>query len=404
MKNYRHIVSIVFILVILICATGYVSSFYEIFNPSKVQFSLDYLRKTKDAIDEGSNDIRFRYGFLEVHGAFNKFINKKQNNLAGGEPPLYKSNNGYLLSVIGKSKDNAEQNAQKVVNFNSFLKGKNIDLVFVQIPNKSSMNQKNIPKGFKDYSNYNTDIFVDKLKENDVDYIDLRKKIKENYEKNDQIFFKTDHHWKPETAFYSAQEIESHLSKKNKKYTKSSLLNNNKFESKLITDDFLGSSGRKLGKIYSGVDKINFISPKYDTSLNLRIPSKKENKKGSFKDVFYYKDAVKESIYKSNAFGTYLGRDYPLINISNDNIINNKKVLIIKDSFSGPLIPYISLLYKEVDVLDARYYKKQSVMDYVEEESPDLVLVMYNSTYITYDPLTQFGFDKIYAKNFDNND
>ena len=54
----------------------------------------------------------------------------------------------------------------------------------------------------------------------------------------------------------------------------------------------------------------------------------------------------------------------------------NKKLLLIKDSFAHCLAPFLSYNYSDIVMIDLRYYKL-SVSDLIKEEKCDDVLFVY---------------------------
>ena len=53
------------------------------------------------------------------------------------------------------------------------------------------------------------------------------------------------------------------------------------------------------------------------------------------------------------------------------------QLLVIKDSFANSMIPFLVNHYKEVIVVDPRYYKK-SIINYIKENDIKDVLILYN--------------------------
>jgi hypothetical protein len=59
------------------------------------------------------------------------------------------------------------------------------------------------------------------------------------------------------------------------------------------------------------------------------------------------------------------------------------KILVIRDSYSDCLAPFLTERFGEVHLFDLRY-NRLSVLDYVREQGIDTVLVLYSfETYIT---------------------
>ena len=107
-----------------------------------------------------------------------------------------------------------------------------------------------------------------------------------------------------------------------------------------------------------------------------------------------------EDVFTSNAYSVYCGNDYGLLTVRNFSktegktpACTGKKILLVKDSFSNVVIPFLSLAYEEVHVVDLRLLE-EDLMAYIENYQPDLVMVLYNpgaysdSNLIMFDYLT----------------
>lgn len=57
----------------------------------------------------------------------------------------------------------------------------------------------------------------------------------------------------------------------------------------------------------------------------------------------------------SNAYGVFLGGDYPLMRIAT-SVKNGRKVLIFKDSYGNAFSPYLASHFEEVYIIDFRYF------------------------------------------------
>lgn len=76
----------------------------------------------------------------------------------------------------------------------------------------------------------------------------------------------------------------------------------------------------------------------------------------------YFTDQLKGA----DKYAVFLNGNNPVTTIKNPDCKNNKKLLIIKDSFSHCLAPFLSENFSEVTLVDMRYYKNLSVKKYVQ--------------------------------------
>ena len=65
-----------------------------------------------------------------------------------------------------------------------------------------------------------------------------------------------------------------------------------------------------------------------------------------------------------NAYGVFLGGDYPLMRVVS-GIKNSRKIVVVKDSYGNAFVPYLAAHFEEVLVVDYRYFNGSipSLMD-----------------------------------------
>lgn len=78
----------------------------------------------------------------------------------------------------------------------------------------------------------------------------------------------------------------------------------------------------------------------------------------------------------SNAYGVFLGGDYPLMRIST-NLNNGRKALIFKDSYGNAFSPFLASHFDEVFIIDFRYYNG-SVKNLVDKHKITDIIFAHN--------------------------
>ncbi|MGP1569359.1 MAG: alginate O-acetyltransferase AlgX-related protein [Eubacteriales bacterium] len=316
--------------------------------------------------------------YIEEYGFIQKLALKKVLADAGyGE--IYKTKYNQITFKIDKKDDEVEAAFLKVQTLKKELDASDIPFLYVQAPFKLSGAKNDLPKTRNDFSDYNVDKFLNLLKENNIDYIDLRKCLRENGKTPKELFYDTDHHWKIETAFDATNLIEKKLNEDygfsiDEKYS-----NIDNFKQKITKKCFLGSMGRRTGMIYAGLDDFNLITPDFDTDYTLtQIENGNETVyNGSFEKAILSSEYVSDKKFDPylNRYAVYHGDNEQLV--FKNNLVNKGKVMIIKDSFGIPVYSFLSLGVNEVRALDLRLFKF-SVSEYAMKHKPDIVLLMYN--------------------------
>ena len=82
-------------------------------------------------------------------------------------------------------------------------------------------------------------------------------------------------------------------------------------------------------------------------------------------------------------YSMFLGGNQPKCVIENPDA--SGRLLVIRDSYSDSLAPFLALDYQEVHLLDLRYINMMRLNQYVEENGIDQVLVLYSASNFTTD-------------------
>ena len=75
-------------------------------------------------------------------------------------------------------------------------------------------------------------------------------------------------------------------------------------------------------------------------------------------------------------YSSFLGGNTPLYIVRNP-AAPARKLLVVRDSYSDSLAPFLSRHFSEVHLLDLRYYKT-SVARYAEENGIDQIFICYS--------------------------
>lgn len=268
--------------------------------------------------------------------------------------------------------------AKFLTDFNKFLQGKNIPLLYIQAPDKVS--EEDAIASTRNFANRNADNLLAALKRTDVPTLDLRGEIHRQGLVHHDLFLKTDHHWKPETGLWAAKVISDQLNASFGFDIDTSLYDPERYNYH-IQDDHLGSAGRLATLAVAAPEPIAFIFPKFKTDLTIRIPSRNLDERGDF-GVTYYKElreymSQEKNIYDKDYYYTYLYGSNPVVFVRNNHAAYEKKILVISDSFNWTIAPFLALGVENLDVLNLRHFTG-SVCSFIDQTSPDIVLVLYH--------------------------
>ena len=246
-----------------------------------------------------------------------------------------------------------------------------IDPLYAQRPaNVESFNQSNAEKK------------TAALRNAGVPLIDLGAALQERGLPADETFFFTDHHWRPQAGFRAAAAIAEALSQYGFPY-EAELADIGNYEVKTYPNWFLGSYGKKVGTYFTwrGADDFDLITPRFATDLSETDSAGGKERSGSFEDVLIYREYLDRDLYHKNTYVTYCGGDYRLQVITNHMKPDGPKVLLIRDSYSCVLAPFLALQAGELHIVDDREGdypagEKIDVLRYIGAEQFDYVLIV----------------------------
>lgn len=267
---------------------------------------------------------------------------------------MYFGKDNYLIARQDTDKfetENADKNCKYLEEFVDNYK-KNTDICVMLVPNTSEILKKKLPKYAYNFNEtrYINDIYKEIGEDNTVDVNQMLKAHKDEY-----LYYKTDHHWTTLGAYYAFTE-----------YADKTGINIEKYTTKLVTDKFYGTMSSKAN-LEIEADKVYIYEPDKEEEVSVRY-----NNSTELKDSLYEMSALD----KKDKYSIFLGGNNPLVQITT-NAENDRKVLVIKDSFAHCFIPFMISGFSKIDVVDLRYYN-ESIRKMIEEGGYTDILVLYN--------------------------
>ena len=175
--------------------------------------------------------------------------------------------------------------------------------------------------------------------------------------KEEDIFYRTDHHWTTLGAYYGYCATAEALG-----FTPTPL---SSFTPETVSSDFFGTVFSSSGVRWVEPDSIEIFVP--DTGYEIRRYESPEGEEIPLYDL--------SKLETKDKYAMFLGGNTPRLVIKNGS--GSDRLLILRDSYSDCEIPFLLAHYSEIHVLDLRYYR-QSVKSYLQEHEIDTVLVNYS--------------------------
>lgn len=272
-----------------------------------------------------------------------------------------------------------EDTADSLIKLSEYCRKLEIPFLCVFAPSKVCQYDTGLPLGVPDEVNPAANQVIERLENAEVSVLDLRRNLHEEGRSHEELFFHTDHHWNSEGAFWGYQKLTERLNADFGYEIDDTLRERENFRQKDFPEGFLGSYGKRTGKYFGGVDDISVILPDFEVSLRMEVPDRGIVREGDFSQALLDFSQITDAWYYDDShipYAVYTGDDYNLMRIINENAENDKKLLLLKDSFVRPVASFLSLGIRQVEAIDLRIEPKISVKEYLNAHKPDTVVFM----------------------------
>lgn len=172
---------------------------------------------------------------------------------------------------------------------------------------------------------------------NSVTWIDAVKPLSEH--KDEKIYYKTDHHWTSLGAYYTFVHAAPSLHIK-----KDTLA---KYKAYPVTTDFNGTLAAKSGTRSGVEEQIDIYVPE-NVDHDLIVNHVNEKIKMT---TMYHRDKLSTR----DKYAVFFGGNEAVIDIKTVSE-SHKRLLVVKDSYANCFIPFLTPYYREIVMVDPRYY------------------------------------------------
>ena len=272
------------------------------------------------------------------------------------ENGVYIGTNGQLLEQIEVADEN--HLAANIKAIKSFSESQSkIPVRMMLVPDAANVLNHSLPALAKPEDQTQMFSMVRKDLGDSVEWIDVSTEL--NKHKTEKIYYKTDHHWTL-GAFYAFQAaapslgIEGDLS--------------GKYVSYAVSDSFNGMLASKSGVNLGEKEQIDIYVPT-EEDTDLIVDYVDEGKRST---SLYDSSKLKEK----DQYTVFLGGNSSLLDIRTVST-STKRLLLVKDSFANSFIPFLTPYYREIVVVDPRYYSG-TINDLMDSYRISEVLFLYS--------------------------
>ena len=315
--------------------------------------TLDTLRSGKfmeDFEDYITDQFPFRDGWIQLKALSERALGKQENN------GVYLGTDGQTLfaQYTAPSQEDLEKRMGYV---NKLADSLDVPVYFSIIPDKSYVWADRLPDNAPKVDDGRTNEAAKALAGERVHYIDLYGALR-----GDDVFYRTDHHWTTMGAYMAYLHLVSDMG------GSVTILD---YEPTLVSDSFYGTTYSSAGAGWIRPDEMYTWVPEGGNNGQFLVYRYPEG------------DAIESTLYDlsklevKDKYSMFLGGNQPLGYIANPE--GTGSLLVVRDSYSDSLAPFLALDYREVHLFDLRY-NNVSLKKYVDTYNIDQVLVLYSAS------------------------
>lgn len=311
----------------------------------KSLFSGDYTSKFETYT---TDQFTFRDEWITLKAASELALGKQENN------DVHLCENGTLIEGFKRPESSVLDSNMSALN--TLVGNTDAKVYFALIPDKSDLYSSLLPKNVPNDSEKEViDYCYGQSNATNVDIYSALSAHTDEY-----IFYRTDHHWTSLGAYYGLSALAESMGlpcPALDSYT----------DRHVVSEEFYGTTWSSSGFSWVDPDTMEIF---VNAPEGLKVTSYPQGSpvEGKLYDFSF--------LEKKDKYSMFMGGNCPMHVIETGNE-DKPSLLILRDSYTDSLIPFLLDDFSEIHVLDLRYYRA-SLKAYIEQNDFDNVLVCYS--------------------------
>ncbi|MEY8295363.1 MAG: DHHW family protein [Emergencia timonensis] len=323
----------------------------------KPEFSLsNYMEgRYESKLETYVNDqFLLRNAFIKIKATADVTAGKLESN------GVYRCKDNYLMEELTVPSDKLLENT--LSSLKQFKRQyKKLDAFFLLAPNAGNILEEKLPNFTRlNDQDQSMDKFFKEIKRYGYTPIDVRDTFAKHTE-DTQIYYRTDHHWTTDGAYLAYKQA----------VKKMKLTDEVTYKPYVVKNDFRGTLASKSGFVNGVNDAIKIYMPYKDKDYNNSVIYYADTKTKTTE--FYQLD----NLDTKDAYTVFGGSNHPMYTIKTPTK-SSKRLLLVKDSYANSFIPFLAQSYREIVVVDPRYFF-DNIDDIIKAEEITEVMFLYNA-------------------------
>lgn len=278
-----------------------------------------------------------------------------------GQSGIYKADDDYLM-VTPVEEGTVLQNNIKYVS--EFIEDVETPSYICIVPSSGYIYADKLPANHYEY--HDGDI-IGMITNNftnfkNAQFVDITEPF-ELLSKTEQLYYRTDHHWTSKGAYECYKTLGSYMGFKPSD------------ESDFDIESYSGFYGTNYSKSAlwgTKEEAIELWNNKYIPEGTVEVAIDDNGEITTSNDMFF-----RENLKTNDQYTTFLDGNHAKVTITNHHAESHKKLLVLRDSYSHCLAPFLAANYEEITLIDLRYYL-EPVSQIVKSETIDQILIIYS--------------------------
>lgn len=300
-----------------------------------------------------SDQIAGRDLWVQLKTRVDLLMGKRESN------GVYKGKSKYLMEDI--KTPNQEQMEHNLASMCSFQEAyPDIPMYMMLVPNAANVLSDKLPSFAVTRDQDKDFVEIQKALKGHLTWVDVSSAMKDH--KSENIYYHTDHHWTSLGAKYGYEALAEALQLDTSKEVE--------LKPYAVSDSFNGTLSATSGYETGYEEPMYVYLPKEEgTGPEVVVSYVEEQEK---KATLYDTSKLKEK----DKYAMFLGGNSGLIDIRT-TADSTDRLLIVKDSYANSLVPFLTPYYREIFMVDPRYYYGD-IHEIMENNKITSVLFLYN--------------------------
>ncbi len=289
------------------------------------------------------------------------------------ENPVVDLGDGRLSYIVNSY---SEENVNNLIEFGKKTEKDGMNFLLFCTPFKIDKDDVIMSGIYENYSLEWEKKYIESSREAGLHVVSATEEMEKQGLLKKDMFFKTDHHWLPQTALWGNKILFDYLNEHMGFSIDTSIFDEENY-SVTYPGVWLGSQGKQVTEVYCEPEPFPVVVPKYDSNITAFISQKNDTITGRIEDVLLDWQILEQTdIYTRRNYDFYSYGNLALISIHNNKLNDGRRVLLVKRSFADSMVPSLAACVENLDVIDLRYFDG-SLQAYIEETKPDTIIAIY---------------------------